>query len=515
MDICIVASTFSVLVEDDEWVYEFRKLINQIQGENRSLTIFVLVATKMDAVDGMVAHRLGDRDGIEFVNPDMDLGFSVIYANLFPSYAVSLILQERSYDLVYFFKDISLGFYSTLAKLQDLSFQDTRLIAVISSPTRYAKQMATMWIDHPQVLEIDYMEQKTVAYADEVIFLKDDVRLWMQSEGWLSEREKIITQWPIASRPLVSVCITHFNRPILLEQALSSVMSQTYDNIEVIVVDDGSTDESVAGYLKYIESKPHRFPLKVIHRVNGYLGAARNSGMAQATGEYIIFIDDDDIAKPNMVSVLVKTAERLNSDIVTSFMDRFQGDGVPDKETRPLLRWIFLGGCASVGLFYNCFGGANALIRLTVLQKLGGYTEDYGVGHEDWELYAKATLQGYRVDVCPEVTYWYRVTQESMAGITNMYKNYARSMRPYLSAVSSDLSPLFALAFGNYMKSENLTRACNQLLLQMQEKDHLLEQFRGMSEHLVQQTTDISNRINDLIAERDQLLERIKTLTNV
>ena len=64
---------------------------------------------------------------------------------------------------------------------------------------------------------------------------------------------------------------------------------------------------------------------------------------------------------------------------------------------------------SQVGVFRNCFGDANALVRRTTFEALGGFTEDSGVGHEDWELWVRAVLRGYHILVVPEPLYWYRV----------------------------------------------------------------------------------------------------------
>ncbi|STV64754.1 glycosyl transferase [Klebsiella pneumoniae subsp. pneumoniae] len=64
--------------------------------------------------------------------------------------------------------------------------------------------------------------------------------------------------------------------------------------------------------------------------------------------------------------------------------------------------WLPLGPDLNIASFSNCFGDANALIRKEVFEKVGGFTEDYGLGHEDWEFFAKISLQGYKLQIVPE-----------------------------------------------------------------------------------------------------------------
>ena len=514
MATCIVVSELNFLIQDGVLTREFRWLADRVGHGKTTSEISVIFATQLGTDEFNMIQHVMTREGFLFVSGIMDLGFPISNINILPTYAVYIHLKTNYYNEVYFFGTVSLGFYSTIAKRQGHALRESLLIAVIANPTRFAMHVSSIWVNHPRILELDYMEEKTITYADDVWFMYDDSFQWISQRGWISKREQFNIQRIIDCPPLVTVCITHFNRSLLLQQSISSIMDQTYDKIEVIIVDDGSTDESVRDDLRRIESLNYRFPLKVIRRANGYLGAARNTGVEHASGKYIAFIDDDDVAKPNMIEILLKSAENMGSDIITSFMDKFEGDSFPDEGTHFLFRWVFLGGCVGTGLFYNSFGGANALIRLDTLKKLHGFTEDVGVGHEDWELYARATLQGHRVDVCPEATYWYRASQESMSGMTNMYKNYERSMRPYLASVPSDIQPLIELTFGIYWKSENLNHIINQLVGQLQEKNQLLGQFQEMGQRLAQQIGNMSSHIDHLKAERDQLIDQIKVLEN-
>ncbi|WP_258924336.1 glycosyltransferase family 2 protein, partial [Klebsiella pneumoniae] len=78
------------------------------------------------------------------------------------------------------------------------------------------------------------------------------------------------------------------------------------------------------------------------------------------------------------------------------------------------------------------FGDANALIRKEVFEKVGGFTEDYGLGHEDWEFFAKISLQGYKLQIVPEPLFWYRVANSGMLLSGNKSKNNYRSFRPFM-----------------------------------------------------------------------------------
>jgi hypothetical protein len=114
----------------------------------------------------------------------------------------------------------------------------------------------------------------------------------------------------------------------------------------------------------------------------------------------------------------------------------------------PFARYLPIGGSAVIGMFRNDFGDANALVRREVFDAVGGFTEDYGVGHEDWEFFARAVLKGYRLQVVPEALFWYRMADDSMVNITPKYENLMRPLRPYLETVPMAIRDLIPFSHG-------------------------------------------------------------------
>ena len=112
----------------------------------------------------------------------------------------------------------------------------------------------------------------------------------------------------------VSLIIPVYNVRDYLRKCLDSVAAQTYEDLEVIIVNDGSTDDSLEIALEYTSKYPH-FRCYTIE--NRGLGGARNYGMEYATGEYIMFLDSDDYIAPNCVEVMVAAAVKNGSDIVS------------------------------------------------------------------------------------------------------------------------------------------------------------------------------------------------------
>lgn len=114
-------------------------------------------------------------------------------------------------------------------------------------------------------------------------------------------------------KPLVSVIVPVYNAEEYLPACLDSIINQDLREIELIVVDDGSTDSSGKIADRYAERDSR---IRVIHQENAHLSASRNAGLQQAKGEYIAFIDADDWIETNMFSSMYKVAKREDSDVV-------------------------------------------------------------------------------------------------------------------------------------------------------------------------------------------------------
>ena len=112
---------------------------------------------------------------------------------------------------------------------------------------------------------------------------------------------------------LVSVIVPVYNVEPYLQQCLDSVVNQTYENLEILIIDDGSTDGSgvICDEYERLDSR-----IKVIHTVNRGLSAARNRGLDEAKGEYISFIDSDDWFELDAIEIVMREAYSSNADIV-------------------------------------------------------------------------------------------------------------------------------------------------------------------------------------------------------
>ena len=128
--------------------------------------------------------------------------------------------------------------------------------------------------------------------------------------------------------PLVSVVIPVYRTEAYLNMCLESVRNQTYRNVEIILVDDESPDDCPRLCEEYARQDSR---IKVVHRKNGGLSAARNSGLEIATGEYVTFIDSDDCVALDMVAHMVELAQKEQADLVKICLIRCYDGKMPPR----------------------------------------------------------------------------------------------------------------------------------------------------------------------------------------
>lgn len=132
--------------------------------------------------------------------------------------------------------------------------------------------------------------------------------------------------------PVVSVVIAAYNASSFIGETLDSVVAQTLVDIEIIVVDDGSTDSTPDIVRSYAEKDAR---ISLIQQQNSYAGAARNKGMDAASGSYLYFLDADDWIEPNALEILVMAAQKYRCDIVAARSESF--DNVSQETS--LMHW--------------------------------------------------------------------------------------------------------------------------------------------------------------------------------
>ena len=125
--------------------------------------------------------------------------------------------------------------------------------------------------------------------------------------------------------PLISVIVPVYNSAAFLDQCLESIVAQTYRNLEILVVDDGSTDGSAAMCDHWVERDER---IRVIHQSNGGHSAARNAALDAMTGSLVTMVDSDDVLHPEFVSTLLDVMSKNDADVAVCDYIPFCGDAV-------------------------------------------------------------------------------------------------------------------------------------------------------------------------------------------
>ena len=232
--------------------------------------------------------------------------------------------------------------------------------------------------------------------------------------------------------PLVSVIIPAYNAAQYIERTLGSVLTQTHSNLEVIVVDDGSQDATPEIVQRWAAQDSR---VRLVQQTNGGVAIARNTGIAQAQGEFVAPVDADDIwyttNLEQQVQRLIEAGPKagvcygwsLDIDANDTPNGGFRADTIEGRVYRSMLCHNFLGNASST------------VIRRTALEAIGGYDtslkQRQAQGCEDWDLYLRLA-EKYEYCVAPAFLIGYRKTDAAMSGD---YRQMGRSQALMLEAV--------------------------------------------------------------------------------
>lgn len=212
--------------------------------------------------------------------------------------------------------------------------------------------------------------------------------------------------------PLVSIIIPLYNLGPYLDEAVASVLNQTYRNFEILVVNDGSTDKNTLTILKQLKKK-YLGKVQFIDQKNQGLPSARNNGISMAKGKYICCLDADDKYNEEFIEKAVKELER-NKDaaIATTWLEYFgtYQDIWQASDYNPA-RLLVQNSVHVASLF-----------RKSAWQEVGGYSVYMDKGYEDWEFWIKIVSKGHRWVTIHEPLFYYRVRSDSMITHSNQVR---------------------------------------------------------------------------------------------
>lgn len=249
------------------------------------------------------------------------------------------------------------------------------------------------------------------------------------------------------NKPLVSIIVPCYDQAQYLDEALQSVLDQSYVNWECIIVNDGSPDNTEEVAKKWLE-KDIRF--KYIYQENTGVSGARNIGITDATGEFILPLDADDKISLNYVALAVQSFLEDNSlKIVYCKVEKF-GDEFGLLNLKP----FSIKTLATENMIF-----CTALFRKKEWERVGGYDVNMIYGLEDWEFWISVLKSGGSVKCLDAIGFYYR--KKNVSRNTQLNNNDIRYLLEYMSIKHADF---FVAHFGSFAKLNNIikqTRANN------------------------------------------------------
>lgn len=226
-----------------------------------------------------------------------------------------------------------------------------------------------------------------------------------------------------------SIIVPTYNQQEFLPDTIDSILDQTYKDYEVIIVNDGSPDHSREIAEKY--SKEHGTKLiRVINQVNKGLSSARNTGIMNARGEYLLPLDSDDCLLENCLDEMAKAIENTNADIVVPSFKNFGFSNTPViVHPQPTIELF-----KTVGNLFPYFSA----IKKEVLLEVGGYSPRMTWGAEDFHLWFDLLSRGKTVCILPEILVLYRTRENSMWSETQKHQS------EYMAQIVKDFSSLWS-----------------------------------------------------------------------
>ncbi len=214
--------------------------------------------------------------------------------------------------------------------------------------------------------------------------------------------------------PEVSVIIPCYNHGIFIDDAVQSVLNQTYQDFEIIIVNDGSTDEQTIRILNgYSHPK-----IKVINMSNKGASQARNTGIEKSSGKYILPLDADDKIEKSYIEKSIRILNENQKTGIVYCKAAFWGSRNGD--------WILPEYSLSRILIVNCIF-VSAMYRKKDWETAGGYNAVMSYGYEDWDFWLSLIENGAEVCRLPETMFFYR-QHEDLSRNANLIFNLSKSL---------------------------------------------------------------------------------------
>lgn len=260
-----------------------------------------------------------------------------------------------------------------------------------------------------------------------MVLMRDHTGVAPNGPSVVGSKDFRVEKSRVSDKPLVSVVIATYNMAAYLPLAVRSVLDQTYENIEVLVVDDGSTDCTCEAMKPFLDHPRVHY----LYQENGGQAIAKNHGVRTAKGDFIAFLDADDIWYPEKLEIQIPLFSRSeNTGIVYSrlcYIDKNGEErGISDNE-------LFRGRVSGSLLVRNFIGFGTSVVRKECFERLGVFDESLNMGI-DYDLWLRFSTQ-YEFDYVDRPLLYYRVWSGQMSNnCKRRYLNGIEIMKNFLQA---------------------------------------------------------------------------------
>lgn len=266
--------------------------------------------------------------------------------------------------------------------------------------------------------------------------------------------------------PTISIIIPAYNSELTIQETIKSVQKQTFTDFEIIVIDDGSQDDTVRLVKSIVELEPR---LKIFCYANGGVAVARNRGIELAQGEFISLLDSDDLWTPDKLELQLKALKNNpEAGVAYSWTNPVDEQG----------KLLFLGTCPVwEGNVYGellqtnfLSSGSNILARKKVIESINGFPTDFTTA-SDWDFYLKLAYKWSFV-VVPKYQILYRQSSNSMSSNIEaviqescavLEKAYQIAPSELQSSRNKSLSNLYLYFAELYLKRSKDAKSINQV----------------------------------------------------
>lgn len=251
---------------------------------------------------------------------------------------------------------------------------------------------------------------------------------------------------------LISIIVPVYNNKNYVERCVNSILKQTYSNIEIILVDDGSTDGS-AEICNELSVKNEK--VIMIHKKNGGVSSARNTGINICKGEYIGFVDSDDYVEEDMYELLFRCMKKFDAEISFCSIKEVENKGTEQLIDRESLIWQkYPGG----GFIWNC------LYKKDIIDKFDiRFDENLNYGEDMVFILKYITNMNYnKVAYVNKLLYHYKINDSSVSNFRCDYEKRDKNILSWMESV--DISYSILIKFKKSLKKELDTRYVDHCL---------------------------------------------------